>query len=153
MIPADISPLARAATIEIRIAEVKLELTQLEQQRDQFIKVAIEDGITDDGIYRLDRKTTVRRFIDAKVFRSRFPEIYDDIAVISATAAEKILGKELLREAVRTRYPEEFYEHATVNVGDAEKRLGKAALPPEVVSSKTYPGEIRIVRKGGDDDE
>ena len=152
MIPADISPLARAATIEIRIAEVKLELTQLEQQRDQFIKVAIEDGITDDGIYRLDRKTTVRRFIDAKVFRSRFPEIYDDIAVISATAAEKILGKELLREAVRTRYPEKFEEVAVVNVTDAEKRLGKTGLPPEVVVVNTIPGSVKIARVGVSDE-
>ena len=150
MIPADISPLARAATIEIRIADLELEIASLREQRDAFVRVAIEDGIKTDGVYEL--KTKTRRSIDAKRFRALYPDVYDDIAVISATAAERILGKELLREAARTRYPEQFAEVATVNVGDAEKRLGKAGLPPEVVIVNTIPGSVKIVRIGEHDE-
>lgn len=144
MIPADISPLTRAAALDQQIADLELEIASLREQRDAFVRVAIEDGIRSDGVYEL--KTKTRRSIDAKVFRARFPDVYDDIAVISATAAERILGKELLREAVRTRYPEQFVEAATVNVGDAEKRLGKTGLPPEVVIVNTIPGSVKIVR-------
>jgi len=150
MIPADISPLARAVALDRQIADLELEIASLKQQRETFVRVAIEDGIRSDGVYEL--KTKTRRSIDAKRFRALYPDVYDDIAVISATAAEKILGKELLREAVRTRYPEEFYEHATVNVGDAEKRLGKTGLPPEVVVVNTIPGSVKIVRVGVSDE-
>jgi hypothetical protein len=150
MIPADISPLARAATLDIRIADLELEIASLREQRDAFVRVAIEDGIKTDGVYEL--KTKTRRSIDAKRFRALYPDVYDDIAVISATAAERILGKELLREAARTRYPEKFEEVAVVNVTDAEKRLGKTGLPPEVVVVNTIPGSVKIVRVGVSDE-
>jgi hypothetical protein len=146
MIPADISPLARAVALDRQIADLELEISSLKQQREAFVRVAIEDGIRSDGVYEL--KTKTRRSIDAKRFRALYPTVYDDIAVISATAAEKILGKELLRHAVMTRYPDQFAEFATVNVGDAEKRLGKTGLPPEVVVVNTIPGSIKIVRIG-----
>lgn len=151
MITADLSPLAAAAALDRQISDMEIELSKLREQRDHFVKVAIKDGITDDGVYEL--KTKTRRSIDARRFRALYPAVYDDIAVISATAAEKILGKELLREAVRTRYQEKFIEAATVNIGDAEKRLGKSGLPAEVVITNTVTGSVRVVRKGVFQDE
>lgn len=146
-----ISPLAHAAEIDRQIADMEIELSKLRQQRDQFINVAIEDNIRDDGTYRLVLKT--RRSIDAKRFRALYPDVYDDIAVISATTAEKILGKELLREAVKARYPEAFISSAVVNVGDAEKRLGKSGVSPECVIINTIPGSVKIIKIGEDDVE
>ena len=146
-----ISPLAHAVAIDRQIADMEIELSKLRQQREQFINVAIEDGIKDDGTYRLILKT--RRSINAERFRAIYPDVYDDIAVISATNAEKILGKELLREAVKARYPEAFVSSAVVNVGDAEKRLGKTGVSPECVVINTIPGSVKIVKMGEDDVE
>ncbi len=91
-----------------RINDLQRELNGLKKKYEGNVERAKALGIKEQGEYRLELAVRKTRKVDVKIFRDLFPEVFFELASVPVTAAENIVGKEAIKEAVKFTI-KEFY--------------------------------------------
>ena len=91
-----------------RIDNLQRELNGLKKEYESNVEHAKELGIKQQGEYRLELVVKKTRKLDINIFKDLYPDLFFELASVPVTAAEKIVGKEAIKEAVKFTV-KEFY--------------------------------------------
>jgi ATP-dependent DNA helicase RecQ len=91
-----------------RINDLQRELNGLKIEYEDNVEHAKTLGIKQQGEYRLELVVRKTRKVDTTIFRDLFPEVFFELASVPVTAAENIVGKEAIKEAIKLTI-KEFY--------------------------------------------
>ncbi len=92
-----------------RIDNLQRELNGLKKEYESNVEHAKELGIKQQGEYRLELVVKKNKEIkDINIFKDLYPDLFFELASVPVTAAEKIVGKEAIKEAVKFTV-KEFY--------------------------------------------
>jgi len=91
-----------------KIDDLQRELNGLKKEYEGNVERAKALGIKQQGEYRLELVVKKPRKVDVNIFRDLYPELFFQLASVPVTAAEKIVGKEAIKEAVKFTF-KEFY--------------------------------------------
>lgn len=153
--PKEVDHLKLAYETQARIRELKEELAREEEELKYHIQKANELNQTSKIYVVTDLKP--KRVAKLQWFRENMPEVYDQLAKVSATNAVDIIGKNLggeheFQTHLRRSFPEEFDAAATILVTKLDALLGKkktlelknlGAIEVHYTASK----DTRIIRK------
>ena len=143
---ADVTTLDMIHQCDEQITQYEEAIATLRAQRADLIRVAKEDGTTETDRWRLVTPTKSRRSVNVGVFRDRYPDMFEELATVTASQAEKLIGKEQLREIARRLAPEDYKKTAGVTMASVEGRFGKGRLPPEIVEMRVDEGDPVLER-------
>ncbi|MDU9376451.1 hypothetical protein McpSp1_10690 [Methanocorpusculaceae archaeon Sp1] len=102
-----------------------------------------ELGLT-SPVYELLLPQTVLRHVDAECLRLASPAVYDEVAYLRSSDAERILGRRTLYRLSCEQDPARTESLAQVNVGDLERILTPSEMEPFVRSS-CKPARPKVV--------
>ena len=133
------------------LSEMRSSCATLEGVLDREYRMTIErilDTHAEDEVYEILPVVKTERSIDTDVLREEDPEMYEQLAFISAATAGKALGKKGLRAAMAEKFGEEnLHRFESVNVKDVE-----AIYDPEewhnFIRDTRVPDGYEIVKKG-----
>ena len=134
----------------LKMQEIKKELSQFLIEIDCAIHDELESlANTEDDQYKvvpyfLSKKKST---LNLEKFEQELPEEYDRSLSIKASEAEKVLGKDVLREMVIEKIGwDNFVEIADVTLTEARKNIPKKLQPDYIVESYEQAG-WEVVKK------
>lgn len=116
-------------------------------ERVTTLKIELADS--EDENYKCEKEFSNRKSstLDIEKFADELPDIYSRTLSIKATDAEKLLGKDKLRDLVIEEVGwENFCELANVTLTDARKNIPKSLLP-NYITEEYKPIGYKIVKK------
>lgn len=135
---------------EIRIKELKEELKHEEEELKYCMEKIVESGQSSKIYVVTD--LLPRRRTKAAWFREHMPDVYNQLAKLSATKAVELISENLGGERefqlhLRSSFESGFVENATIAVGELEGLIGKKTVKGlqneavetyHIVSKKTH---------------
>lgn len=120
---------------------------EFEGRYSDTINLIFSENLVSD-VYTIETPLTFVRFADVARLRQDMPEVFEDVAYVRSSDAEKILGRRFLYKLCQEKDKSRILPLEQVNLGDLEKVLTGDELR-RYVKIKTKPG-IPVVRRRDD---
>lgn len=118
--PVPENPFEKAVWLSSMLSSCETLARVLDRERRMTIEHILDTGDTDER-YAVIPLTKTERFVDTAKLREEDPEMYGQLAFISAVTAAKALGKKGIRAAMAEAFGEEnVFRYESVNVKDVE---------------------------------
>ena len=134
------------------LSEMRSSCATLAGVLDREYRMTIErilDTHAEDEVYEILPVVKTERSIDTDVLREEDPEMYEQLAFISAATAGKALGKKGLRAAMAAKFGEEnLHRFESVNVKDVESIYDPEEWHSFIKETRIPDGYVIAVKNG-----